>query len=97
MKGVVVKSVSILLLLTLVLAACAQPTPEVVKEEVVVTQVVEKEVVVTEIVEVEKVVTPTSEPGRQTLIVAMAAAPVSLDPADYLQWTVASIYADDCS
>jgi len=83
MKGVVVKSVSILLLLTLVLAACAQPTPEVVKEEVVVTQVVEKEVVVTEIVEVEKVVTPTSEPGRQTLIVAMAAAPVSLDPADY--------------
>lgn len=83
MIRVVVKSVSILLLLTLVLAACAQPTPEVVKEEVVVTQVVEKEVVVTEIVEVEKVVTPTSEPGRQTLIVAMAAAPVSLDPADY--------------
>jgi peptide/nickel transport system substrate-binding protein len=83
MIRVVVKSVSILLLLTLVLAACAQPTPELVKEEVVVTQIVEKEVVVTEVVEVEKVVTPTSEPGRQTLIVAMAAAPVSLDPADY--------------
>lgn len=87
MSRVVVKSFSIFLLLTLVLAACAQPTPEVIKEEVVVTQVVEKEVVVTEvvteIVEVEKVVTPTSEPGRQTLIVALAGAPVSLDPADH--------------
>ncbi len=83
MNRVVVKSFSILMLLTLVMAACAQPTPEVVIEEVVVTQVVEKEVVVTEVVEVEKVVTPTTELGRQTLIVAMAAAPVSLDPADY--------------
>jgi peptide/nickel transport system substrate-binding protein len=83
MNRVVVKSFSVLILLTLVLAACAQPTPEVVKEEVIVTQVVEKEVVVTEIVEVEKVVTPTSEPGRQTLIVALAGAPVSLDPADH--------------
>ncbi len=83
MNRVVVKSFSILMLLTLVLVACAQPTPEVVIEEVVITQVVEKEVVVTEVVEVEKVVTPTSEPGRQTLIVAMAAAPLSLDPADY--------------
>jgi len=83
MNRVIVKSFSILLLLSLVLAACAQPTPEVVIEEVVVTQVVEKEVVVTEIVEVEKVVTPTSEPGRQTLIVALAGAPVSLDPADH--------------
>ncbi|MGB6423246.1 MAG: ABC transporter substrate-binding protein, partial [Anaerolineales bacterium] len=85
MKRVVVKTFSILILLTLAMAACAQPTPEVIKEEVVVTQVVEKEVVVTEIVEVEKVVTPTSEPGRQTLIVALADTPVSLDPADYSQ------------
>ena len=83
MNRVVVKTFSILILLTLAMAACAQPTPEVIKEEVVVTQVVEKEVVVTEIVEVEKVVTPTSEPGRQTLIVALAGAPVSLDPADH--------------
>ena len=85
MKRVVVKTFSILILLTLAMAACAQPTPEVIKEEVVVTQVVEKEVVVTEIIEVEKVVTPTSEPGRQTLIVALADTPVSLDPADYSQ------------
>ena len=83
MSRAVVKSFSVLLLLSIVLAACAQPTPEVIKEEVVVTQIVEKEVVVTEIVEVEKVVTPTSEPGRQTLIVALAGAPVSLDPADH--------------
>ena len=53
MNRVVVKTFSILILLTLAMAACAQPTPEVIKEEVVVTQVVEKEVVVTEIVEVE--------------------------------------------
>ncbi len=74
---------SLLMVLTLVLSACAQATPEVVREEVVVTEVVEKEVVVTEVVEVEKVITPTPEPGRQTLIVALAQEPTSLDPADH--------------
>ena len=36
MSRVVVKSLSFLLLLSIVLAACAQPTPEVIREEVVV-------------------------------------------------------------
>lgn len=73
----------------LIIGACAPPAPETiietveVEKEVVVTQEVEveKEVVVTQ--EVEVLVTPVPEPGRQTLIVAMAAAPVSLDPADH--------------
>ena len=74
-----------LLVMAVILAACAQPTPETVPEEIVVTEMVEveKEVVVTEVVEVEKVITPTPEPGRQTLIVGMANAPVALDPADH--------------
>jgi peptide/nickel transport system substrate-binding protein len=74
-----------LLVMAVILAACAQPTPETIREEVIVTEMVEveKEVVVTEVVEVEKVITPTPEPGRQTLIVGMANAPVALDPADH--------------
>jgi peptide/nickel transport system substrate-binding protein len=74
-----------LLVMAVVLAACAQPTPETITEEIIVTEVVEveKEVVVTEMVEVEKIITPTPEPGRQTLIVGMASAPVALDPADH--------------
>jgi peptide/nickel transport system substrate-binding protein len=69
----------------MVLTACAQPTPEVIEKEVVVTEIVEKEVVVTEIVEkeVEKLITPTPEPGRTTLFVGLANAPTSLDPADH--------------
>jgi len=81
-----------LCLLVLALAACAQPpqtvekvVTQVVEKEVekVVTQVVEKEVekVVTQ--EVEKVVTATPAPGRNTLVVALAGAPTSLDPADH--------------
>ncbi|MGD9093238.1 MAG: ABC transporter substrate-binding protein [Anaerolineales bacterium] len=74
-----------LLVMAVILTACAQPTPETIREEVIVTEMVEveKEVVVTEVVEVEKVITPTPEPGRQTLIVGMANAPVALDPADH--------------
>ncbi len=74
-----------LLVIAVILAACAQPTPETITEQVIVTEMVEveKEVVVTEVVEVEKVITPTPEPGRQTLIVGMANAPVALDPADH--------------
>ncbi len=64
--------VGVLALALLTLAACAlapPPAREIVKE----TVVVEKEVVVT----------PTPVPGRQVLIVAMADAPTSLDPADH--------------
>jgi len=63
---------------------------QVVKETVIVEgtpQVVEKEVtkIVKETieVEVEKVVTPTPPPARDVIIVAMASAPASLDPADH--------------
>jgi peptide/nickel transport system substrate-binding protein len=85
MKKFVFKIFPVLMLLSLVVAACAQPTPEVVEKEVIVTEVVEKEVVVTEEVEVEveKVVTPTSAPGRTTLIVGINDTPLTLDPADY--------------
>jgi len=51
--------VSLLITVSLVLAACAQPTPQVVKETVVVTQVVEKPVEVTKVVEKEKTVEVT--------------------------------------
>jgi peptide/nickel transport system substrate-binding protein len=86
--------VSLLMVLAL-LAACG-PTPEpevveklitqVVKETVMVAgepQVVEKEV--TKVVQetVEKVVTPTAPPARDVVIVALSAAPTSLDPADH--------------
>jgi peptide/nickel transport system substrate-binding protein len=77
-KKKLLSSVSVLLLLAL-LAGCATPTPEVVEK--VITQVV-KETVEVE-VEVEKVVTPTSPPKRDVIIVALAQAPTSLDPADH--------------
>lgn len=79
------------LLLMVAVGACAQQaaTPETVEK--VVTEVVEKEVtkvvketeVVETEVEKEVVVTATPAPGRQTLIVAMAQSPTSLDPADH--------------
>jgi peptide/nickel transport system substrate-binding protein len=70
--------------LLLVLAACAPaaaPPPEqvVVKE----TVVVQSTVVVTEKVEVEKLITPTSPPAKDTIVVALSQAPVSIDPADH--------------
>jgi peptide/nickel transport system substrate-binding protein len=77
-------SVSIILILGIILSACAQATPQssapsVVKETVVVVETV----VVTEMQEVEKLITPTTTPGRQTIIVALPAAPDTLDPADH--------------
>jgi len=72
--------VGVLVLVTLVLVVgCAAPTPETVKE----VQTVEVEVEKT--VEVEKMVvaTPTVPPARDVLIVALADAPTSLDPADH--------------
>ncbi|HSR30873.1 MAG TPA: hypothetical protein VLY63_09935, partial [Anaerolineae bacterium] len=93
-KKTLLTCVSLMVLLAL-LAACG-PTPEpqvvekfvtqVVKETVMVAgtpEIVEKEV--TKVVQetVEKVVTPTPLPARDVIIVALAAAPVSLDPADH--------------
>jgi peptide/nickel transport system substrate-binding protein len=68
-----------LLLVTVLLAAqCGAP---ITVEQVVQTVVVKETVEVA--VEKEVVVTPTSEPGRQTLIVGLSQAPTSLDPADH--------------
>lgn len=78
--------ISILLILVVVLSACAQATPEVSQPEPVTireTVVVQETVVVTELEEVERIVTPTSPPGRQTIIVALSEAPIALDPADH--------------
>lgn len=64
-----------IVLATLILSACAAPVPQTqVLKETVVVKVVE-----TQIVEV----TPAPEPGRNTLIVAMAGSPDTLDPADH--------------
>jgi len=71
------------LLLVLALLAACGPTPE----PQTVVQTVEVEKTVVETVEVEKpvevVATPTAVPSRDFIIVALAAAPVSLDPADH--------------
>ncbi len=76
--------IRVLLPLAVILTACAQP-PAAPPEEMIVkeTVVVVETVVVTEKEEVEKVITPTPVPGRQTIIVALAQAPTSLDPADH--------------
>jgi len=79
-----------LLAVVALLAACG-PTaaPETVIQTVEVPKTVVETVVekVIETVEVEKpvevVATPTALPARDFIIVAMAAAPVSLDPADH--------------
>jgi len=70
-----------LLAILSVLAACAQPTPEVRVEEKVIekTVVVEKEVEKTVIVEKKVIVTPTPPPpGPKTLVVCMAQEPETL-------------------
>ena len=77
-------SISIVLILGIVLSGCGQATPQpstpsVVRETVVVVETV----MVTDVQEVEKLITPTTTPGRQTLIVALSAAPDTLDPADH--------------
>ncbi len=66
-----------LLIVTALLTGCATPTPEVIKE--VVEETVEVKVEQT----VEVVVTPTPPPARDVIIVALSAAPTSLDPADH--------------
>jgi len=84
MSRLVNAALRVMMLMALLMAACAQATPvepqvETVKETVVVVE----PVVVTEKEEVEKLITPTAVPGRQTIIVALAQAPTSLDPADH--------------
>lgn len=74
--------VGVILLIALggLAAGCGSaPTPETVKvvETVEVVQTVEVQV------EKEVVVTATPQPGRQALVVALAEAPDSLDPADH--------------
>jgi peptide/nickel transport system substrate-binding protein len=87
------------LLLVLALLAACGPTPEpqtvvqtvevekTIVETVEVEKPVEVEKTIVETVEVEKpvevVVTPTEPPARDVIIVALAAAPTSLDPADH--------------
>jgi len=70
-----------LLLLIASLVGCTTPTPEVVE------RVVEQTVEVEKVVEVDKPVevgvTATPPPERSTIIVALAAAPNTLDPADH--------------
>ena len=73
---------SMLVLVTMLLAACAPPTPEIIEKEVV----VEKPVVQT--VVVEKVVTATPEPGHVKLVIALRQEPTTLDPqANPATWT----------
>lgn len=69
------------IVLSVLLGACGQ-TPTI-QTPTIQTVVVQETVVVTEREQVEVLITPTAAPGRQTLIVAMAAAPISLDPADH--------------
>ena len=85
-KGTLLTCVSLLTLLALLVACGPTPTPVVVKETVIVAgtpQVVEVTKVVEETIEVEKVVTPTALPGRDVIIVGLASAPETLDPADH--------------
>lgn len=72
------------LVLIFFVTACAPATPEPVDtpepEYIIVTELVEGEIVErTVVVEI----TPEAPPGRQTLIVAIARTPLTLDPADY--------------
>jgi peptide/nickel transport system substrate-binding protein len=89
--------VSLVTLLALLAACGATPEPQTVVqtvevertviETVEVEKPVEVEKIVVETVEVEKsvevVVTPTALPARDVIIVALSAAPTSLDPADH--------------
>ena len=82
----------LLFALTIIVGCGGEPEVETVIEQVEVTRIVEGEevtVVETRVVEVEREVevqvevTATPEPGRTSLVVALAEAPTSLDPADH--------------
>ncbi|MFU8772927.1 MAG: ABC transporter substrate-binding protein [Anaerolineales bacterium] len=74
------------MVLVFFVTACAPAAPEVVDtpepQTIIITELVEGEIVErTVVVPVE--VTPEAPPGRQTIIVALARTPLTLDPADY--------------
>lgn len=71
------------LVVLVLLAACAAPTPQVVEKTVVVEKPVEKIVEKTVVAERTVVVQPTAVPGRDILVVALARAPSGIDPADH--------------
>jgi peptide/nickel transport system substrate-binding protein len=85
--------VALLTVLALLAACGPTPEPEIIEKVIEVKETVQVEVekVVTQVVEVketveievEKLVTPTALPARDVIIVAMSAAPTSLDPADH--------------
>jgi len=84
MSRIVNVSLRAMLLMALILAACAQASPEAPQVETVKeTVVVVETVVITEREEVERLITPTPVPGRQTIIVALSQPPDTLDPADH--------------
>lgn len=64
--------ISLLVAITLVLGACAQPTPQVVTQEVISTQLVTQQVVATKIVTQEVVVTQVVEKPRDIKVVKVA-------------------------
>jgi len=98
--------VSVLVLLSMVLASCATPTPETVIQTVVVTEVVEvegepviqevvKTVEVEKEVQVEVVVTPTPEPmAHQIEIFHWWTAPGEREAADAMFAALADAYPD---
>ncbi|MBN1139754.1 MAG: ABC transporter substrate-binding protein, partial [Anaerolineae bacterium] len=73
-KKAFVAGVSLLIVLAVLTACGATPTPMVVKETVIVPGTAEI---------VEKVITPTPLPQRDVIIVALSSAPDTLDPADH--------------
>mgnify|MGYP001106529351 CR=1 FL=1 len=77
---------SVILMLGMILAACADATQQVEPTQPVVVEeetTPATEAVAVEEVEVEEVATPVPEAEPQTIIVALSEAPVSLDPADH--------------
>ena len=96
-KRMLLAAVALLAVLALLAACGPTPEPEVVERivtqvvevketvEVEVEKIVEKEVTIKETVqvEIEKLITPTPTPARDVIIVALSAAPTSLDPADH--------------
>jgi glucose/mannose transport system substrate-binding protein len=93
---------SVFVLLSMVLASCAQPTPETVIKTVIVTEVVEvegepvvQEVVTTVEVPVEVVVTPTPEPkAKQLEIFHWWTAPGEREAADAMFAALKDAYPD---
>ncbi len=90
-KRTFLAGVSLLMVLALLAACGPTPEPQVIEKMVEVKETVEIQVekIVTQVVEVKETVevqvevTPTAPPARDVIIVALSAAPSSLDPADH--------------